>query len=403
MGIAIIILGLLISIGLHEFGHLIPAKLFGVRVPNWAVGFGPKLFSKKIGETEYSFRLIPLGGYITMIGMYPPDASDKDSKRRFGKMIAAARLAHAEHMQPGDEGKRTLYSLPAWKRIIVMFGGPLTNLILGFVFVLIAAVAVGGQVTSNTVSRVVPCFEQLEDASAACGANGQTPAVISGLQAGDKIISVNGQSVEYGSDVSVAVSQNSGTLALVVLRDNQKLNLQVNPVPYTFSDGTSRNVVGINWGVTRRTVSFADGFTGASAMAGDTLKSIVTFPQAVYSAIETTVLGKPRDTQGAISIVGVAQVAQVADDFYPRLMLLGSLNFALFAFNMLPLPPLDGGHIAGGVYEYLKRGWFRLRGKKFVGPVDTALMAPFAQIMFLVLLFAGFAVMFADVVNPILF
>jgi membrane-associated protease RseP (regulator of RpoE activity) len=403
MGIAIIILGLLVSIGLHEFGHLIPAKLFGVRVPNWAVGFGPKLFSKKIGETEYSFRLIPLGGYITMIGMYPPDAKGKDGKRRFGKMIAMARAAHSEHMQPGDAGVRTLYSLPAWKRITVMFGGPLTNLILGFVFVLIATVGVGGQVASTTVASVVPCFEQLEDSGAVCGVNSSTPAALAGIESGDRVISVNGTPVEFGAEVSAQVAQNPSNLKLIVSRVGAQQTIYVNAVAHTFTDGTVRNVVGLNWGVTRRTLSFAEGFNGASTIAGETLKSIVTFPQAVYSAIETTVTGKPRDTQGAISIVGVAQVAQVADDFYPWLMLLGSLNFALFAFNMLPMPPLDGGHIAGGVYEYLKRAWFRVRGKKFVGPVDTALMAPFAQIMFLVLLVAGFAVMFADFVNPILF
>ena len=131
MGIVVIIIGLALSIGLHEFGHLIPAKIFGVRVPVWAIGFGPKLFSKKIGETEYSFRLIPLGGFITMIGMYPPDRNGKDAKRRFGKTIAAARSAHSEHMAEGDEGSRTLYSLPAWKRIIIMFGGPFVNLLIG--------------------------------------------------------------------------------------------------------------------------------------------------------------------------------------------------------------------------------------------------------------------------------
>lgn len=403
MGIAIIILGLLVSIGLHEFGHLIPAKLFGVRVPNWAVGFGPKLFSKKIGETEYSFRLIPLGGYITMIGMYPPDAKGKDGKRRFGKMIAMARSAHSEHMQPGDAGVRTLYSLPAWKRIVVMFGGPFTNLILGFVFILIATVGVGAQVSSTTVANVIPCFEQLEDASAKCGTNSSTPAALAGLAPGDRVISVNGTPVEFGADVSARVAENANQLQLLVSREGAEQTINLNAVAHTFSDGTVRNVVGLNWGVTRRTVSFVDGFNGASIIAGETLKSIVTFPQAVYSAIESTVTGKPRGTQGAISIVGVAQVAQVADDYYPWFMLVGSLNFALFAFNMLPMPPLDGGHIAGGVYEYLKRGWFRLRGKKFVGPVDTALMAPVAQIMFLVLLVAGFAVMFADVVNPIAF
>jgi Zn-dependent protease len=84
-------------------------------------------------------------------------------------------------------------------------------------------------------------------------------------------------------------------------------------------------------------------------------------------------------------------------------MLLGSLNLALFAFNMIPLPPLDGGHVAGGLYEYLKRGAYRVLGRKDPGPVDTALMAPVAQFMFLVLLLAGLLMIMVDFINPITF
>jgi RIP metalloprotease RseP len=111
LGIVVMVLGLAISIGLHELGHLIPAKLFGVKVPHWAIGFGPKLWKKKIGETEYSVRLIPLGGFITMIGMYPPENPKKpDAKRRFGGLIAQSREAHSEYMEAGDES-RTLWSV----------------------------------------------------------------------------------------------------------------------------------------------------------------------------------------------------------------------------------------------------------------------------------------------------
>jgi membrane-associated protease RseP (regulator of RpoE activity) len=135
------------------------------------------------------------------------------------------------------------------------------------------------------------------------------------------------------------------------------------------------------------------------------------FPQQVYSAVYATATGQPRATDSAISVVGIGQVAgQVAsadgdglDKVLSTLMLLGSLNLALFAFNMIPLPPLDGGHVAGGIYEYLKRGAYRLVGKKDPGPVDTALMAPVAQFMFLLLLAAGLLMIMVDVINPITF
>jgi membrane-associated protease RseP (regulator of RpoE activity) len=120
--------------------------------------------------------------------------------------------------------------------------------------------------------------------------------------------------------------------------------------------------------------------------------------------------GEERNPTGAVSIIGVGQAAgsitanadsTLADRIYLNLFLIGSLNLALFAFNMIPLPPLDGGHIAGGIYEYLKRGIFRLLGKKDPGYADNALMAPVATLMFFVLLAAGLAMMIVDLVNPL--
>jgi membrane-associated protease RseP (regulator of RpoE activity) len=114
-------------------------------------------------------------------------------------------------------------------------------------------------------------------------------------------------------------------------------------------------------------------------------------------------MSEKRDPAGAVSIVGVVQASTKIDSLAYWFYLLGSLNIALFVFNMIPLPPLDGGHIAGGIYEYLKRGVFRLFGKKDPGSVDTALMAPIAQVMFVLLFLAGILMVFADLVNPISF
>ena len=400
MGIAVIIIGLALSIGLHEFGHLIPAKLFGVRVPNWAIGFGPKLFGKKIGETEYSFRLIPLGGYITMIGMYPPDTKNKDSKRRFGKLIAASRDAHSEHMQPGDAGVRTLYSLPAWKRIIVMFGGPFTNLLLGFIFVAIAASGLGPMTQTSKLDSVVACVAKFENQDAVCKPGDETPAVLAGLKAGDEILAINGVDVTLGAQVTEQVAKSSGPISIKLLRAGKPVEINVSPVEITLQ-GETRKIVGVTFVWEHRPVPLTRSVAGASEILSQTATGIINFPVAVYSSIATLVQGTERDPNGAVSIVGVAQIAGQTDDFFNYLMLLGSLNFALFAFNMIPLPPLDGGHIAGGVYEYLKRGWYRIRGKKLEGYVDTALMAPVAQIMFIVLLVAGVLMMVTDSINPI--
>ena len=402
MGIVVIIIGLALSIGLHEFGHLIPAKIFGVRVPNWAIGFGPKLLSKKIGETEYSLRLIPLGGFITMIGMYPPDLKGKDSKRPFRNVITAARNAHSEHMEPGDAGKRTLYSLPAWKRIIIMFGGPFVNLVLGVSLLTGVSVSIGETAQTTQIQQVLACMDAMTHG--ACNADSTpTPAAAAGLLPGDKVISVAGAEVSDYSQLQKALRSASGRISLEIQRAGKTLNLQLEPAFANLQGQGNVRVIGVTFKVEHVDVSFSKALGNSFGSVGETFGMITQFPQQVYRAFESTITAKPRDPAGAVSIVGVAEASTKIDSLAFWLYLLGSLNVALFAFNMIPLPPLDGGHIAGGIYEYLKRGAFRLLGKKDPGSVDTALMAPIAQVIFIILLLAGVLMMYVDLVNPINF
>lgn len=422
VGILVLVLGLAISIGLHEFGHLIPAKLFGVKVPHWAIGFGPKLFSKKIGETEYSIRAIPLGGFITMIGMFPPANPDKpDSKRRFGSIIEQSREAHSEHMLPGDES-RTLYSKPAWQRIIIMLGGPTVNLILGIILIVTALSGIGTWSQSAKVELVIECQEQMLNSQDSCTFESRkTPANLAGLQAGDLIISVDGKSVDRAEPFLATVTSKPFTSHKVVIeRNGIQKTIQITPAeallptldPATGETISARRAyVGVRMEYDRHPVSINDSFGFAASATGSTFEFIGQFPQQVYSSVYATLTGEPRSTNSAISVVGIGQVAgQVAssagdnlDKVFSTLMLLGSLNLALFAFNMIPIPPLDGGHVAGGLYEYLKRGVYKVLGKKDPGSVDTALMAPIAQVMFVVLLLAGVLMILADVFNPITF
>lgn len=427
LGILILIVGLAISIGIHEFGHLIPAKKFGVRVPHWAIGFGPKLFSKKIGETEYSIRLIPLGGFITLIGMFPPAKDGKDdSKRWFSRSILSARNAHSEHEQPGDENRK-FYQLSAWKRIIVMFGGPVTNLILGTLLIVIAYSAIGVPQRVNTIEKVVGCETQMLDATAPCKSNApSSPARAAGLLPGDQIVRVDSVPVATTQDLKPLLDS-TRPIVLSVVRDGKALDMTVTPalakLPYlvngqwaTDARGTpllkERPYIGVSWQQQRIGVSVDKSFTYAMTVTGDTFAMLVKFPQQVYAGLESAVTGTPRDPNSVVSIVGVGQAAgeltanssiDIVDRLVMNLNLLGALNLALFAFNMIPLPPLDGGHIAGALYEYVKRAFYRLAGIKKRATVDTALMAPVATTVFVLLLFAGLAMMLVDIVNPIKF
>jgi membrane-associated protease RseP (regulator of RpoE activity) len=427
VGILIIVVGLAISIGLHEFGHLIPAKVFGVRVPNWAIGFGPKLVSKKIGETEYSIRAIPLGGFITLIGMYPPAKPGKDdSKRWCGGAIKAAREAHQEHVEPGDEN-RMFYQLSAWKRIVVMFGGPFMNLVLGISLISIALSGIGQFDRVNTIASVIDCEAQMVDPAASCAGSIATPAKSASLQKGDRILAVNGQSLGQTEDPFAAIVSEPNRLhQLTIDRAGQSLLLEIQArvaaLPYADSMGNmavdaagkpllkDRAYLGVMLDVQRVPLAIGDSLNAGLEMTGQTLSFIGQFPQQVADSVASLFDGTDRPTDSAISIVGITQIAgatnanqdaTLSDRLFLNLMLLGSLNLALFAFNMIPLPPLDGGHIAGGIYEYLKRGLYRVMRKPDPGIADTALLAPLANAMFLLLLLAGVVMIVVDFIKPI--
>ncbi|HET8779285.1 MAG TPA: site-2 protease family protein, partial [Agromyces sp.] len=154
LGVVIIALGLAVSIGLHEIGHLVPAKLFKVKVTQYMIGFGPTVWSKRKGETEYGVKAIPLGGYISMIGMFPPAKGEQakaDSTGFFRGLVQDARDSSTESITDGDE-HRAFYRLPVWKRIVVMLGGPLMNLVLAVVLFGVLLMGLGIAQPSTTIA-----------------------------------------------------------------------------------------------------------------------------------------------------------------------------------------------------------------------------------------------------------
>ncbi|MEO5663539.1 MAG: site-2 protease family protein, partial [Nocardioides sp.] len=245
LGVLIFAIAIMASIGLHEFGHLIPAKKFGGKVTQWFVGFGPTVWSKKIGETEYGVKAIPLGGYVKIVGMLPPgkgdttgDADDdlrvrKSNTGMFTQLISDARAAEWEHIGPEDRD-RLFYKRPWWQKVVVMSGGPMVNITIAFLLFWGVFATVGQIVDAKAepvVAEVVPCIVPADEDGRVCTAdelkNNKTPAAAAGLEPGDRFVAFNGVPVTDWAQMQKAIRGNDdGKATLVVSRDGQELTLE---------------------------------------------------------------------------------------------------------------------------------------------------------------------------------
>ena len=420
-GIVFIVIGIGVSIGIHEIGHLVPAKLFGVKVTKYMIGFGPTLYSKKVGETEYGLKAFPLGGYIAMLGMYPPAKKPETKKGFFQDMISQARLAHSENETPKD-ANRKFYQLTVAKRMIIMLGGPFMNLVLGVVLTTIALTGFGIYQSSLKIEAVSVC---LDNKSINCPISEQTPAHIAGLKAGDEVVSVAGNPATDWSQIRDLLTA-TPTAEFEIRRDGELMRMTVTAVlqqrPQFDSLGSPildeagdmvyapQPFLGVFLTPERKPVPLVQSLEASGATIAQIGTLILRLPQEVIEVTAITFGGGERNPNGPISIVGIGQVAgEVAasdqagfvDKLATGIQILGSLNFALFVFNMIPLLPLDGGHVAGGIYESIKRGLFRIAGRKDPGPADTALLMPLTYFVFIALLVVSVLLITADLVNPI--
>ena len=385
-GIIFIIIGIAFSIGLHELGHLIPAKAFGVKVTKYMIGFGPTLFSRKKGETEYGVKAIPLGGYIAMLGMYPPAKKPETKTGFFPDMIAQARLAHSEEETPKDKNRK-FYQLPVGKRMIIMLGGPFMNLVLGVLLTVVSLSGFGVFQSSLKIDAVSVC---LDSTQTSCSASKQTPAHLAGLKAGDEIFSIDGKPAEDWVQIRK------------ILTETPTVELEVLTAPQPF--------LGVFLIPERIPVSIGASLEASGNVMLQIGQLILQLPQKIFEVTASTLGYGERDPNGPISIVGIGAIAgevaaseqtEFSDKLATGISILGSLNFALFVFNMLPLLPLDGGHVAGGVYESIKRGVYKVLGKKDPGPADTALLMPLTWVVFIALMAVSLLLITADLINPI--
>jgi membrane-associated protease RseP (regulator of RpoE activity) len=407
---------ILVSIALHEIGHLVPAKAFGIRVPKYFVGFGPTIWSTRRGETEYGVKWIPLGGYVRLMGMYPPVPGG----RRDGRLARFADTARAyewSEITPDDiANDRLFYQKKTWQKLIVMAGGPAMNVLIAFVLFWSILGLHGSWQPQPVVAEIQPCIVRENQPTTQCLVP-DTPAAKSGIRAGDRVVEFNGVPVtSYPQLVELIRVNLDGEARVVVDRDGVRTPLTpvrtvVTGVPDELDP--SRRIPAGWFGITPTSVLVKGGPVEVVqqmwTMTRQGAVAIAQFPVKVYNVVADLVQGKPRDIYGPLSIVGASRaagevVASDRIDVTDKLVLFGSLlaavNLFLALFNFVPLPPLDGGHIAGALWEAARRGWARLFGRDDPGHFDTAQLLPVAYAVGGFLLLSGAVLILADIVSP---
>ena len=445
LGVVLFAGAILVSIGLHELGHLIPAKAFGGKVTQYFIGFGPTVWSKQVGETEYGLKAIPLGGYVKIVGMLPPEATAvadevtvdaagqqvtrvrKSNTGLFTQLISDARAAEWELVQPGDED-RLFYKLPPWKKIVVMAGGPSVNILIAFALFwgiyatygnVVDIEAEAGPPVIDTVSECVIPFT--EEGRACTDSDPLAPAYEAGLRPGDVVTSFNGTPVTGWDQLRELIRGNAdGDAVIGYERDGQLLTgetsttVQARPTGDSTETLTEVGFLGVTPTVRYVTETGGPIYT-ARQMAGmtkDTVVALGQLPVKVWGVAKAIVGVEERAIDSPVSIVGGGRIAgtvsstdqlDVAEKAVSLAGLVAGFNLFIGLFNFLQLLPLDGGHIASATWEWVRRGWARLFRRPDPGYVDAAKLLPVAYVVASALLVMGVVLIIGDLVVPVQF
>jgi membrane-associated protease RseP (regulator of RpoE activity) len=391
LGVVIFVVAVFVSVTLHELGHFLTAKKFGMKVTQFFIGFGPTIWSVRLGETEYGVKALPFGAFVRITGMTTLDVVD-----------------------PEDE-PRSMRNKPTWQRAIVMVAGSFMHFALAFVLLLFLAAGIGQATNSNSttigsVSTCLPASAKALDDGSCLGSPGKAPAQLAGIQAGDSIIAIAGKPVHNWTQLGTAIrAQKPGVrVPVTVVRDGRQLTLYAKPAVVA---GRSGSYLGIGDAV----IFQRSGPVGAVTFAGSAFGQVVTgtgdavakLPAALPDLFNKDRAKTPAGNVG--SLVGVANVAgqavQSAGGWQytvsDLLLIVISINIFWGLLNLLPLLPLDGGHLAVIFYERIRAWLARLRGRPDPGLVDLQRLIPVSVGVFVLLIGLGVLLMAADIFNPV--
>lgn len=374
LGILAFVVALLLSVMVHEFGHYITARKFNMKVTEFFLGFGKRIWSFRKGETEYGIKAIPAGGYCKISGMTPDEVMD-----------------------PGEES-RAFYIARSSKKLIVLGAGSFLHFVLGIVLLFTLLAGVGVNSLTSVVKEVVP----------------DSSAVVAGFQQGDEIQSINGEEVtDWGRGVELIRASNGGELTFTVIRDGQSLDLRATP-RLTDVGGEKRYVLGIinDVGTKRFGILKAgkESLSITGSMTVQSLKSLALLPAKIPELWGQTFGGEERDADGLVGVVGVARVsgetlASGDQNWSQRLgtflLIIASLNIFVGVFNLLPILPLDGGHMAVAIADEIRAFIARLRGRPRPAPINVQVLTPITAVVVIILIALTLLLLVADIINPI--
>lgn len=374
-GFLAFVVALLLSVMVHEFGHFIMAKRFGMKVSEFFLGFGQKIWSTRRGETEFGLKAIPAGGYCKIEGMTPGD-----------------------HMPEGEEA-RAFYTASSGRKLIVLGAGSFLHFVLGYLLLFVLFAGIG-------TSQLLPIVSEVVKGS---------PAQNVGMQVGDEITSINGVKVrDWYIDVLKIRNSHGRELTFGVKRDGEDLVIKAS-AKREIVEGKDRYILGIVSSVGLKRSSVITSVKNAGLVSRDLLAqsvtSLVKLPSKIPALWGQTVSGDKRDPNGLVGVVGVARVSGEAigsSKLSPKeriatfILIVASLNIFVGLFNLLPLLPLDGGHMAVAIADEIRAFIARLRGRARPAAIDVTSLTPITMVVFVILAALTVLLLVADIVNPVL-
>ena len=374
LGILAFVVALLISVMIHEFGHYVTAKHYGMKVSEFFLGFGTRIWSYRRGETEFGIKAVPAGGYCRIEGMTPGDV-----------------------MPPGEES-RAFYKATSGRKLVVLSAGSLLHFLIGYLLLFTLFVGVG-------TTQVLPIIGEVMKKSA---------AATSGIMVGDEVTSINGKKVSNWSKDVIAIRNSQGReLTLGIKRAGEDLVITATPTLETV-DGKKRFLLGIinKTGLHRSPVltSVKDAGIITKSFLVESVKSLAKLPSKIPALWGQTVSGQTRDANGLVGIVGVARVSgqavsstklSPAERFGTFILIIASLNIFVGLFNLLPLLPLDGGHMAVAIADEIRAVLARIRGRARPAAIDVTVLTPITMVVFVILAALTVLLLVADIVNPV--